>query len=132
MFRFTVILCLTILLLGCGKAEKSMVKKEVVEGKPCSIKVIVSGESPDVQFKCFAKAKEKAVSIDRQVNVLDDQVDEFSFSSYTGGKIKCELKTKDSYGPEVQLEIFVNGKLWQKQTGNYNPKIEGEIPFSIQ
>lgn len=132
MFRLSLILSLTYLLLSCGKAEKTVAKEVTVEGKPCNVKVVVSGMAPDVQFKCFAKAKEKAVSIDRQVDLLDEQKDEFSFSSYTGGKISCELKTKDSYGPDVSFKVFVNGKFWQEQTGKYNPKIEGEIPHNLQ
>lgn len=131
MFRFLAILSLGVLLLSCSKADKVIVKEDL-QGEPCNIKIIVSGKSPDVQFKCLAKAKEKAVTIDRQVDVLDKDKDEFSFSSYTGGTISCELKTKDSYGPEVSLKVYVNGKFWQENTGKYNPKVEGTIPHKIQ
>ncbi len=123
---------LTLFLFSCGKSEKSAVKKAEVIGEPCNVKIEIFGKAPQVQFKCFAKAKEKAVSIDRQINVLDKEKDEFSFSSYTGGKLSCELKTNDSYGPEVTLKVYVNGKFWKEETGQYNPKIEGLIPRDIQ
>ena len=133
MNKFLIIMFpLSLILSSCGKGEETMVKKADDSGKPCNVKVVIEGKAPDVQFKCFAKAKEKAVTIDRQIDVLDAEKDVFSFSSYTGGKLSCELKTKDSYGPEVTLKVFVNGKFWQEQTGQYNPKIEGVIPSKIQ
>lgn len=116
------------LLLGCGKSDKEIAKFEELMGKPCNIKVVVHGKAPHVSFKLFSKAKEKAVTIFKEVNVLDEKKDEFSFSSYSGGKLSCELKTKDSYGPEVTISLFLNGKLWQEKTGRYNPKINCTIP----
>tara|TARA_Y100000746_G_scaffold184114_1_gene162458 strand:- start:401 stop:763 length:363 start_codon:yes stop_codon:yes gene_type:complete len=118
-------------LTGCGKSEKSVVRSEKVGGKPCNVKVFISGKAPEVQLILFTKAREKAITIDRQINVLDNVKDEFSFSSYTGGKLFCELKTKDSYGPQVTLEVFINGKFWKEQTDRYNPKIEGVIPSDL-
>ena len=116
------------LVYSCGKTEKSIVRASDRNGRPCNVKVVISGKAPDVQLTLFTKAKEKAVTIDREINVLDTLKDEFSFSSYTGGKMFCELKTKDSYGPEVTLQVFVNGRLWKSESGKYNPKIEGLIP----
>ena len=116
---------------GCGKSEKVIVRAKNREGKPCNIKVVISGKAPKVQFTLFAKAKEKEITIDREIDVLDTIKDEFSFSSYTGGKLSCELKTKDSYGPEVNLCVFINGKLWKTESGNYNPKIEGVLPTDL-
>ena len=92
------------------------------------MKIEISGKASFVQFTLFSKAKEKSISIDKQVDVLDDIKDEFSISSYLGGKIQCSLKTKDSFGPNVKMKVFVNGKFWQEVEGTYNPKIEGEIP----
>tara|TARA_B100001094_G_C18105947_1_gene758356 strand:+ start:98 stop:499 length:402 start_codon:yes stop_codon:yes gene_type:complete len=123
---------ISFLFLSCGKSEKVASSLGDLSGNPCNIKVIVSGKAPIVNLKLFSKAKEKAVTIVREINVLDDVKDEFSFSSYTGGKLSCELKTKDSYGPEVTLVVLVNGKVWQEKTGRYNPKIEGLIPVNIQ
>jgi hypothetical protein len=119
------------LVYSCGKTEKSIVRAADRNGRPCNVKVVISGKAPDVQLTLFTKAKEKAVTIDREINVLDTLKDEFSFSSYTGGKMFCELKTKDSYGPEVTLQVFVNGRLWKSESGKYNPKIEGLIPTDL-
>lgn len=129
---FPSILVLSLLFVGCGKSEEAVVKVKEIGGKPCNIKVVISGKAPEVQLILYAKAKEKAVTIDRQIDVLDADKDEFSFSLYTGGKLSCELKTKDSYGPEVTLKVLVNGNLWKEQTGQYNPKIEGVIPSKLQ
>lgn len=96
--------------------------------KPCNIKVEIVGQAPDVHFKLFSSAAEKTITIDRQIDLLDEEADEFSFSTYLGGKINCEAKTSDSYGPDVTIKVFVNGKLWQESTGKYNPKVEGVIP----
>jgi len=128
---YSIFLGLAVLLISCGKSEESVVRPKDIGGKPCNIKVVITGKAPQVQFILFTKAKEKAVTIDREINVLDDSKDEFSFSSYTGGKLSCQLKTKDSYGPKVLLQVFVNGKLWQEQSGKYNPKIEGIIPSNL-
>ena len=128
---FSIIAVVSLLFTSCGKTEEAVVVVKEKGGKPCNVKVVISGKAPDVQLTLFAKAKEKAVTIDREINVLDDQKDEFSFSSYTGGKLSCELKTKDSYGPEVTLKVFVNGKFWREQTGKYNPKIDGIIPSDL-
>ena len=130
MTRFYFIILLG-LLISCGKPEASVVRSKASGGKPCNVKVVITGKAPEVQFTLFAKSKEKAVTIDREINVLDENDDEFSFSSYTGGKFFCELKTKDSYGPEVTLKVFINGKFWKEQTGKYNPNIEGIIPNDI-
>ena len=116
---------------GCSKSEKSTVRANIQIGKPCNVKVVISGKAPKVQFILFAKAREKEVTIDREIDVLDNIKDQFSFSSYTGGKLSCELKTKDSYGPEVVVQIFINGKLWKRQSGKYNPKIEGVLPTNL-
>ena len=118
----------SILIIGCGKSEVSVVQPEDKWGKPCNVKVVITGKAPVVQFVLFTKAREKAITIDREINVLDEIKDEFSFSSYTGGKLFCELKTKDSYGPEVTLKVFVNGTFWKEKSGKYNPNIEGIIP----
>ena len=118
---------IVLLASSCGKSEKS-INFSSLNGSPCNIKVVVFGSAPKVNLKLFSKAKEKAVTIVREIDVLDDIKDEFSFSSYTGGKLSCELKTKDSYGPEVTLRVLVNGKLWKEETDRYNPKIEGFIP----
>ncbi len=128
---FYILLSFALVIIGCGKSEVSVVQPKDKLGKPCNVKVLITGKAPEVQFVLYTKAKEKAVTIDREINVLDDIKDEFSFSSYTGGKLFCELKTKDSYGPEVTLKVFVNGKLWKQQSGNYNPNIEGIIPISL-
>jgi hypothetical protein len=129
MFKIlTLLICSSALILACGKSEKSIVRANNNVGKPCNVKLVISGKAPKVQFTLFTKAREKEVTIDREIDVLDTIKDEFSFSSYTGGKLSCELKTKDSYGPEVAVSIFINGKLWQRQSGNYNPKIEGILP----
>ena len=119
---------MSFLITGCGKSEVSVVQPEDKWGKPCNVKVVITGKAPEVQFVLFTKAREKAITIDREINVLDETKDEFSFSSYTGGKLFCELKTKDSYGPEVSLKVFVNGKFWKEKSGKYNPNIEGVIP----
>lgn len=123
---------ISLFVFSCGKSEKSINSFSDLNGNPCNIKVIVLGAAPKVNLKLFSRAREKAVTIVKEINVLDNQEDEFSFSSYTGGKLSCELKTTDSYGPEVTLKILVNGKLWKEQTGRYNPKIEGLIPSSLQ
>jgi len=116
--------------ISCGSPEKIVIKNTKLS-EACNLKIILSGKSPDVQFKLFVKANEKFVTIDRQINMLDDKKDEFSISSYLGGKVSCELQTKDSYGPDVQFDLFVNGKLWQTQKGKYNPKLEGVIPSNF-
>ena len=132
MKRFhSIFLGLALVLIGCGKSEVSIVQAKDRGGKPCNVKVVITGKAPEVQLVLFTKAKEKAVTIDREINVLDDIKDEFSFSSYTGGKLFCELKTKDSYGPEVTLKVFINGKFWKEQSGKYNPNIEGVIPSNL-
>jgi len=129
MSRFLILLvCSSALIISCGKSEKSIVRAKNNVGKPCNVKVVISGKAPKVQFTLFTKAREKEVTIDREIDVLDSVEDEFSFSSYTGGKLSCELNTKDSYGPDVAVQIFINGKLWKSQSGNYNPKIEGILP----
>ena len=125
---YSIFLVLSFLVIGCGKSEVSIIQSKDRVGKPCNVKVVITGEAPEVQFVLFTKAKEKAITIDREINVLDGVKDEFSFSSYTGGKLFCELKTKDSYGPEVTLKVFVNGKFWKEKSGKYNPNIEGVIP----
>lgn len=122
------IFVISFLLTGCGKSEETVANAKFKDGMPCNIKVLISGKAPQVQFILISKAKEKAVTIDRQIDVLDSLKDEFSFSSFTGGKLSCELKTLDSYGPEVTLKVFVNGKFWRGNTGKYNPKIVGVIP----
>ena len=128
---YSIFLALLVVLVGCGKSEVAVVQAKEKGGKPCNVKVVITGKAPQVQFILFTKAKEKAVTIDREINVLDDIKDEFSFSSYTGGKLSCELKTKDSYGPEVTLKVFINGKFWKEQSGKYNPNIEGIIPSNL-
>tara|TARA_Y100000589_G_scaffold74312_1_gene67648 strand:+ start:1548 stop:1946 length:399 start_codon:yes stop_codon:yes gene_type:complete len=125
---YSIFIVLSFLITGCGKSEVSVVQPEDKWGKPCNVKVVITGKAPEVQFVLFTKAREKAITIDREINVLDETKDEFSFSSYTGGKLFCELKTKDSYGPEVSLKVFVNGKFWKEKSGKYNPNIEGVIP----
>ena len=132
MKRFhSIFLGLALVLIGCGKSEVSIVQAKDRGGKPCNVKVVITGKAPEVQLVLFTKAKEKAVTIDREINVLDDIKDEFSFSSYTGGKLFCELKTIDSIGPEVTLKVFINGKFWKEQSGKYNPNIEGVIPSDL-
>ena len=128
---YSIFLALVFVLIGCGKSEVDVVQAKEKGGKPCNVKVVITGKAPEVQFILFTKAKEKAVTIDREINVLDDIKDEFSFSSYTGGSLSCELKTKDSYGPEVTLKVFINGKFWKEQSGKYNPNIEGIIPSNL-
>lgn len=120
--------CIVLAFSSCGNSEKSIARATNNAGKPCSVMVAISGKAPKVQLTLFARAREKAVTIDREIDVLDSIKDEFSFSSYTGGKLSCELKTKDSYGPEVTLHVFINGSLWKKESDRYNPKIEGFIP----
>lgn len=116
---------------ACSKSSQSSTSKEVAIGKPCNVKVEITGKAPDVQFTLYNKAQEKAISIDKLVDVLDDKKDEFSISTYLGGKINCSLKTKDSFGPKVKMKIFINGKFWQEAEGSYNPKIEGVLPTSF-
>ena len=132
MFKFlSIFTSLAVILLSCGKSEFAVSRSSERGGKPCNVRVVISGKAPEVQLILFTKAKEKAVTIDREINVLDDEKDEFSFSSYTGGKLFCELKTKDSYGPEVKLQVFINGKFWKENSGRYNPNIEGVIPSDL-
>lgn len=128
---FSIMFGLSMIFASCGKSEQTVMTVKDNSGKPCNIKIEILGGAEEVQFTLFSKAKEKTVTIDRQINVLDDVKDEFSFSSYTGGKMSCELKTKDSYGPEVTLKVFVNGKFWLENTGKYNPKVEGVIPSNL-
>lgn len=124
---------LSIALISCGKQEQpSSLSASKKSEKPCNIKVTVNGKAPKVHFKLFSKASEKTVTIDKQLDLLDDQKDEFSFSSLQGGKISCSVKTTDSYGPEVTIKIFVNNKLWQEASDSYHPKIEGTIPLKLK
>ena len=116
---------------GCNKSTQSTSAKEETIGGPCNIKVEITGKAPEVQFTLYSKAKEKAISIDKTIDVLDDVKDEFSISSYLGGKINCSLKTKDSFGPKVKMKVFINGKFWQEAEGSYNPVIEGIIPVNF-
>jgi hypothetical protein len=128
---FKILTFCLVVLCSCNKTTKPIVAKEKSFGAPCNVKFEVTGKASCVQFILFSKAKEKSISIDKQVDVLDDLKDEFSISSYLGGKIKCSLKTKDSFGPKVKLKVFVNGKFWQEVEDSYNPKFEGEIPINF-
>tara|TARA_B110000211_G_C14006001_1_gene520826 strand:- start:708 stop:1109 length:402 start_codon:yes stop_codon:yes gene_type:complete len=120
-----------VVLCSCNKTAKPVASKEKSFGGPCNVKFEISGKASCVQFVLFSKAKDKSISIDKQVDVLDDIKDEVSISSYLGGKIKCSLKTKDSFGPNVKIKVFVNGKFWQEVEDSYNPIIEGEIPLNF-
>ena len=126
--NISILVFILIVVSSCNKTTKPIQNTDKSFGGPCNVKIEISGEASFVQFTLFSKAKEKSISIDKQVDVLDDIKDEFSISSYLGGKIQCSLKTKDSFGPNVKMKVFVNGKFWQEAEGTYNPKIEGEIP----
>lgn len=121
---FTII---SISLLSCG-GETKVSSKPVLPTTPCNIRVEISGQAEFVQFNLHSVANNKIVSIDREVDVLDNLKDEFSISSFLGGKFQASLKTKDSYGPEVKMSIYINNKLWKEAKGSYNPSIEGELP----
>ena len=58
--------------ISCGSPDK-IVAKNAKLLEPCNLKIILSGTSPEVQFKLFVKANEKFVTIDRQINMLDDK-----------------------------------------------------------
>ena len=126
--NISILVFILIVVSSCNKTTKPIQNTDKSFGSPCNVKIEISGKASFVQFTLFSKAKEKSISIDKQVDVLDDIKDEFSISSYLGGKIQCSLKTKDSFGPNVKMKVFVNGKFWQEVEGTYNPKIEGEIP----
>lgn len=126
-----IVIFILIVVSSCNKTAKSSQNINKAFGSPCNLKIEISGKAPSVQFTLFSKAKEKSISIDKQIDVLDEIKDEFSISTYLGGKIKCSLKTKDSFGPNVMIKVFVNGKFWQEVEGSYNPKIEGEIPLNF-
>lgn len=131
--NITILTCSALLLLSCGKSAKSnSANAESAQiGAPCNVKIVVTGKAPNVHFNLYSKAKEKVVTIDKEVNLLDDKADVFSISSYLGGKIKTSLKTKDSFGPNVKVEVFVNGVLWRSLEDSYHPIIEGELPTSF-
>lgn len=131
MSRLINIFFVLVLLVGCGQQESASAPKKTLN-TPCNITVIITGTSPDVQFSLYSKANEKIVTIDRQLNLAKQSKEEFSFSSYLGGSILAKLQTKDSYGPEVKIDVLVNGKLWRSQTHNYNPTIEGIVPQIIK
>lgn len=131
MGRLINIFFVLILFAGCGQKEAANNAKKVLK-TPCSITVVLSGNSPDVHFTLYSKANEKIITIDRQLNLVKQPNEEFSFSSYLGGSFSAQLQTKDSYGPEVKIEVFINGKPWRAQTDNYNPIIEGIVPQVIK
>lgn len=126
--KTTILLFSSLVILSCNKGSENNIAKKKKNGGPCNITVELEGKAPEVQFLLYSKAQDRTVNIDRQVNLLDDEPDTFSISSYHGGKIECSLKTTDSFGPKVKLKIFVNGKFWQEAEGSYNPEITGEIP----
>ena len=129
--NINIVIFILIIVSSCNKTTKPVQNTDKYFGSPCNVKIEISGKASFVQFTLFSKAKEKSISIDKQVDVLDDIKDEFSISSYLGGKIQCSLKTKDSFGPNVKMKVFVNGKFWQEVEDSYNPKIEGEIPLNF-
>jgi hypothetical protein len=96
-----------VVLCSCNKSTKPVAAEEKSFGGPCNVKIEISGKASCVQFTLFSKAKEKSISIDKQIDVLDDVKDEFSISSYQGGKIQCSLKTKDFFGQNVSRVDFV-------------------------
>ena len=129
--KINILLLTIIFICSCNRTSKPIAVEEKSTGNPCNVKIEISGKATFVQFTLFSKSKEKSISIDKQVDVLDDVKDEFSISTYLGGKIQCSLKTNDSFGPNVKMKVFVNGKFWQEVEGAYNPKIEGEIPLNF-
>tara|TARA_B100000795_G_scaffold268917_1_gene256889 strand:- start:2719 stop:3120 length:402 start_codon:yes stop_codon:yes gene_type:complete len=120
-----------LILFSCTETNQGDSTSGFLNGDPCNIRIEISGKAPDVLFTLYNKSKDKAISIDKLVNVLDNQKDEFLISTYFGGKLHCTLKTKDSFGPKVKIKVFINDKFWQEAEGTYNPKIEGVIPFNF-
>lgn len=129
--NFKILFFSLLVLFACNKSSQPPSPSEVLIGEPCNVRIEISGKAPSVLFTLYSKSTDKAISIDKLINVLDDEKDEFSISTYYGGKLHCTLKTKDSFGPNVKMKVFINGKFWQEAEGAYNPKIEGIIPSNL-
>jgi hypothetical protein len=96
-------------------------------GEPCSIRIEVSSSSDHVEMYAYLQGEQKSLTIDKTIDQSESQKEIIDLSSTIGAKLEIHIKTNDSYGPVVNVKIFVNEILMIEEEDSYKIDIAETI-----
>lgn len=119
-----IVLCI---LFSCSNANE----KESIDKKSEPIQVLVGvflyGETDKVKYDLWIKNPYKVISQEDEVVLKGDTV-KFYFETYSQSDIKVNVKTFDSFGPEVNLIVLIDGKVWYTTKNSYQIELDAKLP----
>lgn len=107
------------------KEKESVVKNS--ELKLVNLDLIIFGLSDKIKYDLFIKSPTKVITQEDELILKGDTV-KFNFEIYSKSEIEVNVKTFDSFGPDVFLMIYLDGKVWYTEKSNYQIELNTTLP----
>ena len=124
----TIVISLLLLITSCNSNNATRSKGEVAqESQPCSLRIEIASQSSHIELYTFVQGEQKSLTIDRVLDLSGSEKEIIDLSSTIGSKLEIQMKTDDSYGPEVNIKVFVNDELFLEASDPYKINIAETI-----
>lgn len=129
MFKKSVIFLVFVLFLMACHSNGSKRSEGIEEsfGQPCGVRIEITSKSEHVELYVYVQGEEKSLTIDKVLDLSTQSKEVIDLSSSVGAALNIEVKTNDSYGPEVDVQVFLNNQLYIQESDNYKISIEEKL-----
>lgn len=105
-------------------------KKSVIDSsnpKRVQLDIVFFGLTDRVKYDLIIKSSYKSISQEDEISLKGDTT-KYQFEVFSGSEIKMNVKTFDSFGPEVNLQIFIDKQLWYSNKNSYQIELDSNLP----
>jgi hypothetical protein len=113
--------------ISCSNSaeKKSVIHSDDV--KKVKLDIVFFGLTDKVKYDLMIKSPYKSISQEDEISLKGDTT-KYQLEVFTGSEIKMNVKTFDSFGPEVNLQIFIDGQLWYSNKNSYQIELDSTLP----
>jgi hypothetical protein len=127
---FTIGIWVPFLVSTLQSCSNSAEKKSVIHSadvKKVKLDIVFFGLTDKVKYDLMIKSPYKSITQEDEITLKGDTT-KYQLEVFTGSEIKMNVKTFDSFGPEVNLQIFMDNQLWYSNKNSYQIELDSNLP----
>jgi predicted component of type VI protein secretion system len=112
---------------SCSNSAEKKSEIHSLDTKKVNLDIIFFGLTEKVKYDLLIKSPYKSITQEDEISLKGDTVN-YQIEVFSGSEIKMNVKTFDSFGPEVNLLIYVDNELWYSNKNSYQIELDSNLP----